>query len=118
LESYEELWFPPSYEEVTTMTVTVAEEWKRNLAAHSDKGLVGPRDPWWFTGKRPLPGECPGIGEDGQITSLPMPDLEVCDREAVLDYFDNSWTLTEVLFAGLQTAEAFYRPPAHNLRHP
>ncbi|MEO3867409.1 5-histidylcysteine sulfoxide synthase [Nonomuraea sp. B12E4] len=100
------------------MTVTVAEEWKRNLAAHSDKGLVGPRDPWWFTGKRPLPGECPGIGEDGQITSLPMPDLEVCDREAVLDYFDNSWTLTEVLFAGLQTAEAFYRPPAHNLRHP
>ncbi|MDP9870290.1 MULTISPECIES: 5-histidylcysteine sulfoxide synthase [Streptosporangium] len=56
--------------------------------------------------------------ETGRITSLPLPDLSVCGRDAVLDYFDNSWALQEILFAGLQTSEAFYRPPAHNLRHP
>ena len=32
--------------------------------------------------------------------------------------FDNGWTLTELLFAGLQGEEAFYRPPYHHLRHP
>jgi hypothetical protein len=36
----------------------------------------------------------------------------------VLDYFDNTWTLTEVLFAGLQGSEAFLRQPYHQLRHP
>ena len=64
------------------------------------------------------PGRCPGVGDDGRISSLPLPDLSKCDRTAVLDYFDNSWALTETLFAGLQTTEAFYRPPSHNLRHP
>jgi 5-histidylcysteine sulfoxide synthase/putative 4-mercaptohistidine N1-methyltranferase len=35
-----------------------------------------------------------------------------------LNYFDNSWTLTEVLFSGLQCEEAFTRAPTHQLRHP
>lgn len=38
--------------------------------------------------------------------------------QALQDYFDNSWILTESLFAGLQGEEAFMRPPAHGLRHP
>ncbi|MGQ0842062.1 5-histidylcysteine sulfoxide synthase [Actinokineospora sp.] len=102
------------------MTATVEPAvWERNASAHADERLVGPRDPaWWFTGVRPEAGVCPGVGATGRITSLPMPDLSVCDRAAVLDYFDNSWTLQETLFAGLQTAEAFYRPPDHGLRHP
>lgn len=33
-------------------------------------------------------------------------------------YFDNTWMLTESLFAGLQGEEAFLRMPAHGLRHP
>ncbi|MGW0392260.1 5-histidylcysteine sulfoxide synthase [Streptomyces sp. NPDC003042] len=100
------------------MTTVAAEPWEMNVSKHGDERLSGPRGPWWFTGRTPVPHECPGVGADGRITSLPLPDLSSCDRAAVLDYFDNSWALTESLFAGLQTAEAFYRPPAHNLRHP
>ncbi|CAM9194965.1 unnamed protein product, partial [Hapterophycus canaliculatus] len=33
-------------------------------------------------------------------------------------YFDNTWMLTESLFAGLQGEEAFMRRPSHGLRHP
>lgn len=36
----------------------------------------------------------------------------------MLDYFTNTWTLTELLFSGLNGEESFYRPPYHNLRHP
>lgn len=39
-------------------------------------------------------------------------------RQQALDYFDNTWCLTEVLFSALQGEEAFYRPPYHALRHP
>jgi hypothetical protein len=39
-------------------------------------------------------------------------------REDLLAYFDNTWALTEVLFAALQGPEAFYRAPYHELRHP
>ena len=34
------------------------------------------------------------------------------------DYFDNSWTASELLFAGLESEEYFFRPPLHGLRHP
>ncbi|MBB5871739.1 5-histidylcysteine sulfoxide synthase [Allocatelliglobosispora scoriae] len=101
------------------MTSTVEKTvWEANVVAHEDPRLIGLRGQWWFTGATPEPGRCPGVGEDGRITSLPLPDLSTCDRAAALDYFDNSWALTESLFAGLQSAEAFYRPPDHNLRHP
>jgi len=36
----------------------------------------------------------------------------------VIDYFNNAWATTEVLFASLQGSEAFYRQPYHQLRHP
>ncbi len=102
------------------MTSTVnTEPWERNAVKHADERLNGTRDPqWWYTGIRPEPGRCPGVAESGEIRALPLPDLSVCSREEVLDYFDNAWTLHEVMFAGLKGAEAFYRPPDHNLRHP
>ncbi|RII07928.1 Iron(II)-dependent oxidoreductase EgtB [Streptomyces sp. YIM 130001] len=89
-----------------------------NVTAHADSRLSGPRGNWWFTGKVPGLENIPGVEANGQITSLALPDLSTCDQQSVLDYFDNTWALQEVLFAGLQTAEAFYRPPIHNLRHP
>ncbi|CAF1008179.1 unnamed protein product [Adineta steineri] len=39
-------------------------------------------------------------------------------RKELLDYFDNTWTLTEVLFDGLVNEEAYYCRPYHKLRHP
>jgi 5-histidylcysteine sulfoxide synthase len=100
------------------MTTVVAEPWEINVTRHRDERLSGPRGSWWFTGPEPEPGACPGVGADGVLTSLPLPDLSRCGRAEALEYFDNSWALAESLFAGLMTAEAFYRPPAHNLRHP
>ncbi|HRF43836.1 MAG TPA: DinB family protein, partial [Candidatus Competibacteraceae bacterium] len=76
----------------------------------------GPRPSWWWTGH--LPRDCPGRQSDGTITSLALPNLANCTRAQALDYFDNGWTLTEVLFSSLRGEEAFYRPPYHHLRHP
>lgn len=78
--------------------------------------LVGPRPAWWWTGL--IPSLCPGICPDGALRSLPMPDLARSTRREVLDYFDNGWTLTELLFSALQGEVAFRRPPYHRLRHP
>lgn len=80
--------------------------------------LVGPRPESWWTGKRPEHGTCPGVEEDGRITSLPLPNLATCTREQVRAYFDNTWALTEVLFSALQGEAAFLTPPWHQLRHP
>ncbi len=78
--------------------------------------LVGPRPAWWWTGL--MPSQCPGFDPDGALRSLPMPDVERCTRRDVLDYFDNGWTLTELLFSALQGEAAFRRAPYHRLRHP
>ena len=51
------------------------------------------------------------------ITSLPQVRLGA-GRKDILDYFNNSWALTDVLFSGLANEEAFYRRPYHQLRHP
>jgi len=80
--------------------------------------LMGQREDWWWTGKPPQVRVCPGVGADGKISSLPLLDLSQCTRQEVLDYFDNAWTLTEVLFSALQGEEAFYLPPYHQLRYP
>ena len=61
----------------------------------------GNRPDWYWTGKSPSEG-CPGMQPDGTITHLPLPDLSKVTRQQVLDTFDNSWTITEVLFSGLQ----------------
>ena len=92
------------------------EPWRNNLRHELDVELAGPRPAWWWTG-RPPP-DCPGLQSDGTLTSLSLPNLATCDRQQVLDYFDNTWTLTEVLFSGLKGEEAFFRPPYHHLRHP
>lgn len=93
-----------------------AEPWRINLRGELDAALTGPRSDDWWTGRPPR--DCPGRQPDGTLTSLPLPHLGDCTRQQVLDYFDNSWTLTEILFSGLQGEEAFFRPPYHQLRHP
>eukprot|EP00854_Cymbomonas_tetramitiformis_P022868 gene22868-27637_t len=91
-----------------------AEPWRRNLTNTIE--LTLPREDWWWTGKRPE--DCPGFNAEGHLTSLPLPNLSSFTRKSVMEYFDNVWTLTEVLFSSLQGEEAFYRPPYHDLRHP
>ncbi|CAE7698927.1 CYCL1-1 [Symbiodinium microadriaticum] len=93
------------------------EDWMVNLRGE-DAWLAGPRDLSWYTGQPPMPGLCPGVSPDGAIRALPMPDLNKLTRKQALEYFDNSWTMLEVLFAGFHGEEPFYRPPVHGLRHP
>ncbi|GJN76770.1 hypothetical protein PLIIFM63780_000257 [Purpureocillium lilacinum] len=76
------------------------------------------RDERWFTGKAPYAGICPGVNDSGIISSLPLPNLATSGQPELLQYFDNTWTLQETLFAGLRTRAAFYRQPDHKLRHP
>jgi len=65
------------------------------------------------------PEACPGYEPDsGVLSSLPAPNLATCTRDEVRDYFNNTWTLTEVLFSGLTCQEAYYTAPYHQLRHP
>ena len=100
--------------------------------------LHGDRDDAWWTGKNPLGkvGErCPGVEADGRIYSLPQLTFAAATaaeltspaavaaegallRNALQNYFDNTWALTEVLLSALQGEEAFMRPPYHDLRHP
>jgi len=90
------------------------EGWRQNLGRSNLQVL---REKWW-TGKAPEYGVCPGVRSDGTITSLLLPNLAICTRREVRDYFDNSWAITEILFSALVSEEAFYRPPYHTLRHP
>ena len=50
-----------------------------------------------------------GVDEKGVLRSLPLPNLSAVTRESAKEYFDNSWTLFEMLFAGLKGEEPFYR---------
>lgn len=70
----------------------------------------------WWTGL--APERCPGFSEQGGLRSLTPPNQATCTPQDVRAYFDNTWTLTEVLFESLKNAEAFLLPPYHNLRHP
>lgn len=91
--------------------------WQANLTGQ-DQYLLGERPRFWWTGCPPEPGRCKGVDELGKIHSLPILNLNHINRQKILDYYDNSWTLTEVLFSSLQGEQAFYRPPYHRLRHP
>eukprot|EP00892_Ulva_mutabilis_P004418 jgi/Ulvmu1/2348/UM013_0196.1 len=96
------------------------ERWRENIRGEDADFSTQPdgsRPAWFWTGKPPTP-ETPGMQADGTLTSLPLPNLHTASRQDVLDYFDNTWLITEVIFSGLQSTEAFYRPPGHNLRHP
>lgn len=86
-----------------------------------DSYLFGERGDDWFTTDRSprydadFPGMC---AETRTLQSVAMPNLKTCSREEMLDYFDNTWALTDVLFSTLQGEEAFTTPPPHQLRHP
>ena len=90
--------------------------WMSNYRGN-DQHLLGPRNESWWTGVKPEYG-VPGVNKDGTVFSLPQANTETMSRQDILEYFQNTWMLTEVLFASLQGEEAFYRPPYHNLRHP
>lgn len=94
----------------------VAEDWESNIRQGGDY-LVGPRDDSWWTGPKPTAG-VPGVGSDGLVRSIASPNLATCTREDLKAFFDNTWLITEVLFAGLQTEVPFFKPPYHHLRHP
>ena len=80
-----------------------------------DTALHGPRPDWWWTGAPPE--ACAGWQPElGTLSSLPQPQPGHCTRQEVLDYFDNTWTLTELLFASLQGEAAFYASPYHQAR--
>lgn len=83
----------------------------------SEDELVGERPEWWWTGPKPKVG-MPGVRKDGTLFSLPMPNQSNYTRQSVLEYFDNTWVITETLFSSLQGEAAFLRSPYHNLRHP
>ncbi len=97
---------------------TGSERWRRNLTGAWEERLLGPRGEWWWSGRPPQRGSAPGVDAQGILSALPQLNLASCSRSQVQAYFDNGWTLTEVLFSALQGEEAFYRPPAHHLRHP
>ena len=75
------------------------------MPCRGDEGLTsgpaGERPDWWWTGPRPTPS-APGMQPDGTLTSLLLPSLAAVTRQAALDYFDNTWLLTETLFSALQ----------------
>lgn len=59
-------------------------------------------------------GDC----SEGQgLHSLPLVDLRT-DRRGLQEYFKNTWALTEMLFSGLASDEAYYLRPYHKTRHP
>ena len=76
--------------------------------------------PKFWTGLEPE--KAPGFdAERNCLASLKAPDLRERGpklRDTLEDYFENGWALTEVLFSSLRGPEAYYRPPAHGLRHP
>eukprot|EP00049_Salpingoeca_infusionum_P017557 m.353431 g.353431 ORF g.353431 m.353431 type:complete len:866 (+) comp16765_c0_seq1:400-2997(+) len=98
----------------------VVDSWECNLGRTSN--LTGARDDSWWTGIAPTSAACPGLNlsVEGKpyVTALAQPNLASATRQGVREYFDNIWTMTEVLFSSLQGEEPFYRPPYHNLRHP
>ena len=99
------------------MTSDVTDEiWRQNLDGRFEEQLGPHRRADWWTGLPPP--RCPGWTSGETLTSLPLPNLARCTRTEVRAYFDNGWTLTELLFSGLLGEEALYRPPYHQLRHP
>ena len=47
----------------------------------------GPRPDSWWTGSSPLKSGCPGLGADGKLHSLRMPNLKSCTRQQVPGLF-------------------------------
>ncbi len=71
----------------------------------------------WWTGTHPEKTQ--GFNKaQNYLAALPLINLDICTRQDVLDYFNNSWTLTEILFSSLKHESTYTRPPYHQLRHP
>src|SRR3954463_11390056 len=68
----------------------------------------GARPDSWWTGSSPLKSGCPGVGAGGKPPSLAMTKPKSCTRQQVPDYFQNTWALTDLLFASLKSCDAFY----------
>lgn len=101
----------------------IALEEKEKSTLSPIGSLYGQRNAYWWTGLNPL--QCPGFEKDGILYSLPQfsfnNDINIIGaktKEDLQKYFDNTWTLTEVLLSSLQGEEAFHVPPYHDLRHP
>jgi 5-histidylcysteine sulfoxide synthase/putative 4-mercaptohistidine N1-methyltranferase len=89
--------------------------WVQNV--RGDDSLVGQRPDTWWTGL--APPACPGFNKaTNALNGLAQIKTTGVTRQDVLDYFDNGWTMTELVFSCLVGEEAFYRPPYHHLRHP
>ncbi|KAI9914395.1 hypothetical protein PsorP6_007378 [Peronosclerospora sorghi] len=92
-----------------------------NVTADDEAFLHGERPDDWFTTSRDprtdrtFPGRDP---TSGRLSAIEMPHLATCSRHDVLDYLDNTWALTDALFATVQGPRAFVTPPPHQLRHP
>lgn len=79
--------------------------------------LEGDRNQSWWTGKPPA--QCVGYNRDGRLHSVPQITFhQGLTKDKIQRYFDNTWTLTEVLLGCLQGEAAFVTPPYHELRHP
>jgi len=51
--------------------------------------------------------------------AISLPGLDItAGRQALLDYFENTWKLTETLFSALVSEEAYFVRPYHKTRHP
>jgi 5-histidylcysteine sulfoxide synthase/putative 4-mercaptohistidine N1-methyltranferase len=58
-----------------------------------------------------------GAQPDGTLCAIAQVRLDA-SREEIFAYFENGWALTELLFSGLASDEAYYERPPHQLRHP
>lgn len=104
------------FDDVNEFTMPHVKPNKAYSAPTSHLTLTGARNAEWWTGKHPA--KCPGVS-NGKLYSLPQLSLEGgLSRETIQAYFDNTWTLTEVLLASLEGEAAYVRPPYHELRHP
>ncbi|OWZ08476.1 hypothetical protein PHMEG_00018979 [Phytophthora megakarya] len=88
---------------------------------YDDNFLFGERaDDWFTTSRNPRTDPTfPGVDRaTGRLNAIKMPNLRSCSRQEMLDYLDNSWAMTDALFATLQGERAFMTAPPHHLRHP
>lgn len=51
------------------------------------------------------------------LKSAQIPQLDVCDRDTILNYFENTWAIEEILWKSLASEDAFYLKP-DPLRNP
>lgn len=104
------------------MSYTVSLTRNPNLSAPK-MDQTSPNEIWnhfgsnWWTGL--APEKCPGFHSSSQeLHALPLLNLAICSRADILAYFNNTWTLTELLFLSLKNESTYTRSPYHQLRHP